>query len=86
MKKTMAFLLAALLVWSCLPLVACDKTPEVKATGISVKDGTLPASVEQNAKIDYSSVKIIVKYSDGTTKELSVKAIGLIIGKQTPQR
>lgn len=77
MKKTMAFLLAALLVWSCLPLVACDKTPEVKTTGISVKDGTLPASVEQNAKIDYSSVKIIVKYSDGTTKELSVKAFGV---------
>lgn len=76
MKKSVALLLAIMLVVSCLSFVACDNTPDVKVTSISVKEGTLPTTVKQNTVIDYNKVIVVVKFSDGTTKELAVTSNG----------
>lgn len=76
MKKSVALLLAIILVVSCLSFVACDNTPDVKVTSISVKEGTLPTTVKQDTVIDYNKVIVVVKFSDGTTKELAVTSNG----------
>ena len=76
MKKSIALLLAIMLVVSCLSFVACDNTPDVKVTSISVKEGTLPTTVKQDTVIDYNTVIVVVKFSDGTTKELAVTSNG----------
>lgn len=76
MKKSVALLLAIMLVVSCLSFVACDNTPDVKVTSISVKEGTLPTTVQQDTVIDYNKVIVVVKFSDGTTKELAVTSNG----------
>ncbi len=76
MKKSIALLLAIMLVVSCLSFVACDNTPDVKVTSISVKEGTLPTTVKQDTVIDYNKVIVVVKFSDGTTKELAVTSNG----------
>lgn len=77
MKKSIALLLAIMLVVSCLSFVACDNTPDVKVTSISVKEGTLPTTVKQNTVIDYSKAMIVVTFSDGTQKEFSLTANGV---------
>lgn len=77
MKKSVALLLAIMLVASCLSFVACDNTPDVKVTSISVKEGTLPTTVKQNTVIDYSKAMIVVTFSDGTQKEFSLTANGV---------
>ena len=77
MKKSIALLLAIMLVVSCLSFVACDNTPDVKVTSISVKEGTLPTTVKQNTVIDYSKAMIVVTFSDGTQKEFSLTSNGV---------
>ena len=67
-KKILIFLLTAVLVFSCVALIACN----ANVVGIKFKADTLPVDVKRNDTIDYSTVKITVTYDDGTTKELSL--------------
>lgn len=64
MKKVLVFLLATLMVVSCILLVACDVT----VTEISLKD--VPEKVTQNATIDYSKIYVVAKHDDDSVKEI----------------
>ena len=69
LKATISTLLILSLVFS---LVACGKDEDDKVTVESIKivEGTYPTSLEVGETPDLSALKIEVKYSDGTTKEI----------------
>lgn len=71
MKKIIAAFVAALLCLSCFALVACNTVP---ATAIAIKEGSLQTTVKNNEEVDYTTLVVIVTYSDGTTKELAYNA------------
>lgn len=73
MKKFIAFLLALTMIVSCFAFVACNNDDkDVELTAIKIKDGTLPETINQNDVVDYAAVKVVLTFSDGTTKEVSL--------------
>ena len=64
MKKVLVFLLATLMIVSCILLVACDVT----VTEISLKG--VPEKVAQNTTIDYSKISVVAKHDDDSVKEI----------------
>ena len=53
---------------------ACaPKAPTVDE--INFKDGTVKSTYTLNEQIDYSNIKLVVSYSDDSTKELSLTEV-----------
>ncbi len=71
-KKILAVILAALLIVSCVALVACEK----KVASVTIKEGTLSDSAVYKHAYDYSNLVLVVTYDDNSTEEISVVVDG----------
>jgi hypothetical protein len=76
MKKRIAIaVLAALLILAIVFAVSCNKESTPKS--IAFKQGTLKNAYKVGDTVDLSDARIIVTYDDGSTKELSLTALGV---------
>lgn len=77
MKKFAALLLVVAMLTSCFAFVACDNNGDAQLTGVAIKKGTLPETVQQNTVVDYSAVKLVLTFDDGSNKEIALTAAGV---------
>lgn len=68
MRKIAKYLFAMLLCFFCFTaFIACG---ELEIDSATIKEGTMDLTIEQGGSLDTSNAKLVIKYKDGTTKEV----------------
>lgn len=74
MVKTKLFSIIVLCVTMLTSTImaACTNNTDPTVESIAFKDGTVKQTYQLNEQIDYSAIKLVVSYSDTTTKEIAL--------------
>ena len=71
MKKSLLILMMVVLAIACV-LTSCNKTEDATVESISVDTSTIKPEYEVNEIVDFSDIKVTVKYSDGSTETVGL--------------